>query len=59
MAGLRGWWQDRPAESDVAADIHRRLGSRTPVKRWLTRLLAHRLEMLVRESAILDRLVMV
>ena len=43
---LRAWWQARPVQGDVAADVNHRLGERTTVKRWLVRLLVRRCEVL-------------
>ena len=48
MAALGGWWRGKPTEGDVADDVNRRLAEPTPVKRWLVRLYAHRLDVLAR-----------
>ncbi len=43
---LRGWWQGQPEDGGVADDVNRRLGTDTPVKRWLVRLLLHKIKRL-------------
>jgi len=53
---LRGWWRREAGQSDVAAEVNRRLGETTPVKRWLVRLLVRKLELLERHAE-LNRLV--
>jgi len=45
LAALAAWWQGRPAEGEAADAVYRKLGDRGEVKRWLVRLLVHRLEM--------------
>jgi len=45
---LDGWWQDQPRQTDVARDLANRLGEPTDHKRWLVRLLRHRVRMLAR-----------
>jgi hypothetical protein len=56
LEALTCWWQDLQASGDVAEDVANRLGDSTPVKRWLVRLLTHRLRMLERYDGILCRL---
>jgi hypothetical protein len=50
VAALRGWWQDDPQLGPVADDVNDRLGEPTPVKRWLARLLARKLDLYEREQ---------
>ena len=46
LAALDAWWRDCPAADSVADDVNRRLGSPTPIKRWLVRLYLRKLRML-------------
>ena len=57
LGALDAWWQGRDAEGDVADDVCRRLGERTPVKRWLVRLFARRLRRLEENGEQLTHLV--
>ncbi len=58
LAALDAWWREAPRpDGAVAALVTRALGDATPVKRWLVRLYAHRLRLLVVHSGILDKLV--
>ncbi|HIJ64708.1 MAG TPA: hypothetical protein HPP77_02050 [Candidatus Hydrogenedentes bacterium] len=45
VAALRGWWRGERLEGNVANEVNQRLGEPTPVKRWLVRLLVHKLEL--------------
>jgi hypothetical protein len=45
-AALQAWLCGEKGQSDVAADVRRRLGKPTPVKHWLVRLLVRKLELL-------------
>ena len=45
-AALTSWWRNELASGGVAADLYRRLGERTDVKRWLVRLYHHRMHVL-------------
>jgi hypothetical protein len=56
-AALDGWWRGEPAGSGVAADVEKRLGAPTPVKRWLVRLFLYRLVCLEENGAQLANLV--
>ncbi|MDP6379971.1 MAG: hypothetical protein QF662_01390, partial [Phycisphaerae bacterium] len=47
-AALKGWWSGHPENGAVADDVSKRLGETTSVKRWLARLLLHKLRMLER-----------
>jgi hypothetical protein len=57
LAALADWWQGGEASGEVAAELTQRLGERTPVKRWLVRLLAHRCKLLESHSGSLGLLV--
>lgn len=58
LSSLDAWWREEPLPmGNVANLVIRELGPVTPVKRWLVRLYAHRLRMLVVHSGILDKLV--
>ena len=57
LVALRAWWRAKPTEGEVAVAVSRDLGEATPVKRWLVRLLVHRLELLQREGGHLKELV--
>lgn len=57
LGALTAWWQDRDPPGQAGADVTGRLGQRTPVKRWLVRLLARRCEMLAETSGSLGLLV--
>jgi hypothetical protein len=57
LAALSAWWQEQDAEGDIADDAYRRLGDRTPVKRWLVRLLARKLRRLEENGEQLTHLV--
>ena len=46
LAALRAWWRGEPVQGPVGAEVERRLGEPTPIKRWLVRLLVRRLEVL-------------
>lgn len=46
LAALDAWWQEQTVGGDVADDVCRRLGERTPVKCWLVRLFARKLRRL-------------
>jgi hypothetical protein len=45
LIALRGWWQGEPGAGEVAVEVEGRLGSTTPVKRWLVRLSVRKLEL--------------
>jgi hypothetical protein len=57
LSALRGWWRGQPEKGEVADEIARRLGERTPTKRWLVRLLVRRLEMAAAQGGKLGLLV--
>ncbi len=60
LAALDAWWRQTPLPAgEVAVLAGRDLGDSTPTKRWLVRLYAHRLRLLVEQSGILDKLVAV
>lgn len=42
-AALEAWWKGETASGIVANDVAERLGEPTPLKRWLVRLLRHKL----------------
>jgi len=46
MHGMKNWLSDGSAEGDVERDVLRRLGEKLPVKVWLLRLYAKKLELL-------------
>ncbi len=52
LAALEAWWQGRASTTAVGDEVGGLLGPADPVKRWLVRLLAHRLRRLedTRES---------
>jgi hypothetical protein len=56
-AALDGWWRAQPVGSDVSADVQKRLGAPTPVKRWLVRLFLYKLACLEENGAQLANLV--
>jgi hypothetical protein len=56
-AALDGWWRAQPASSEVSADVQKRLGAPTPVKRWLVRLFVYKLVCLEENGAQLANLV--
>lgn len=52
LDALRNWWQAKPMQGALAEDIAQRLGEPTAIKRWLVRLLVHRLTLLAEHSSI-------
>ncbi len=57
LASLDDWWQDRPMAGPVAEGVAQRLGSVSPVKKWLIRLFLRRLQLLAEYSGSLTKLV--
>lgn len=57
MAALDGWWRGRPEAGPAADPANGRLGAPTPAKRWLVRLLLHKLRCYERTDEGLRRLV--